>query len=152
MEDRAEIRRLYRSEKLSQAAIAERLSLSRNTVARAVHFETPSQYVRTSSTTSAWAQIVLAVRVLLAQFPTMPATVLAERVGWTGGHSWFAENVARIRPDPRRRARRGRSGDGRTAAGAADDRHEELRRGSVATNTSAAAATPPRCTRRSSDG
>src|SRR5712672_632267 len=29
----------------------------------------------------------------------MPATVIAERVGWTGGHSWFAENVARIRPE-----------------------------------------------------
>jgi hypothetical protein len=29
----------------------------------------------------------------------MPATVIATRVGWTGGHSWFAENVARIRPE-----------------------------------------------------
>jgi transposase len=99
VEDWAEIRRLYRSEKLSQAAIAERLSLSRNTVAKAVHSEAPPQYVRTPSTTSAWAQIEMTVRVLLGQFPTMPATVLAERVGWTGGHSWFAENVARIRPE-----------------------------------------------------
>lgn len=99
MEDWAEIRRLHRSEKLSQAAIAERLSLSRNTVAKAVHAEEPPRYVRRPSTTSAWAQIELAVRVLLGQFPTMPATVLAERVGWTGGHSWFAENVARIRPE-----------------------------------------------------
>ena len=49
--------------------------------------------------TSAWAQVELAVRALLGQFPTMPATVLAQRVGWTGGHSWFAENVARIRPE-----------------------------------------------------
>jgi transposase InsO family protein len=29
----------------------------------------------------------------------MPATVIAQRVGWTGGHSWFGENVARIRPE-----------------------------------------------------
>jgi len=36
---------------------------------------------------------------MLGQFPTMPATVIAQRVGWTGGHSWFAENVARIRPE-----------------------------------------------------
>jgi len=55
--------------------------------------------VRTRSTTSAWAQIEMTVRVLLRYFPPMPATVLAERVGWTGGHSWFAENVARIRPE-----------------------------------------------------
>ena len=99
MEDWAEIRRLYRSEKLSQAAIAERLSLSRNTVAKAVNSEAPPGYVRTPSTTSAWAQVELAVRALLGQFPTMPATVLAQRVGWAGGHSWFAENVARIRPE-----------------------------------------------------
>lgn len=99
MEDWAEIRRLYRSEKLSQAAIAERLSLSRNTVAKAVNSEAPPRYVRTPSTTSAWAQVELAVRALLGQFPTMPATVLAQRVGWAGGHSWFAENVARIRPE-----------------------------------------------------
>ena len=25
--------------------------------------------------------------------------MIAQRVGWTGGHSWFAENVARIRPE-----------------------------------------------------
>ncbi|WP_422747038.1 IS21 family transposase [Mycobacterium sp. WMMD1722] len=99
MEDWAEIRRLYRSENLSQAAIARRLSLSRNTVARAISAEAPPRYERAASTTSAWAQIEMAVRVLLGQFPTMPATVLAERVGWTGGHSWFAENVARIRPE-----------------------------------------------------
>ena len=32
----------------------------------------------------------------------MPATVLAERVGWTGSPSWFRENVARLRPEQRR--------------------------------------------------
>lgn len=99
MEDWAEIRRLYRSENLSQAAIARRLSLSRNTVAKAISAEAPPRYERAASTTSAWAQIEMAVRVLLGQFPTMPATVIAERVGWKGGHSWFAENVARIRPE-----------------------------------------------------
>lgn len=29
----------------------------------------------------------------------MPATVLAERVGWSGSPAWFRENVARIRPE-----------------------------------------------------
>ena len=99
MEDWAEIRRLHRSEKLSQAAIARQLALSRNTVAKALSLEAPPRYERAAVTTSAWAQIELAVRVLLGQYPTMPATVIAERVGWAGGHSWFAENVARIRPE-----------------------------------------------------
>ncbi|ABM14678.1 IS21 family transposase [Mycolicibacterium vanbaalenii] len=99
MEDWAEIRRLYRFENLSPAAIARRLSLSRNTVAKAINAEAPPRYERAPSTTSAWAQVELAVRLLLGQFPTMPATVLAQRVGWTGGHSWFAENVTRIRPE-----------------------------------------------------
>lgn len=99
MEDWAEIRRLHRSEKLSQAAIARRLSLSRNTVAKAISADAPPRYERAPSTTSGWAQVELAVRALLSQFPTMPATVLAQRVGWAGGHSWFAENVARIRPE-----------------------------------------------------
>jgi transposase len=99
VEDWAEIRRLYRSEKLSQAAIARRLGLSRNTVANALASEAPPRYERAPVTTSAWAQVELAVRVLLGQYPTMPAAVMAQRVGWTGGHSWFSENVARIRPE-----------------------------------------------------
>ena len=32
----------------------------------------------------------------------MPASVLAERVGWTGSLSWFRENVARLRPEYRK--------------------------------------------------
>lgn len=99
MEDWAEIRRLYRSEKLSQAAIARQLGLSRNTVAKALDSESPPRYERAPVKTSAWAQIEPAVRSVLAQFPTMPATVIAQRVGWAGGHSWFSENVARIRPE-----------------------------------------------------
>jgi hypothetical protein len=39
---------------------------------------------------------------LLAGTPDMPATVLAERVGWTGSPSWFRENVARLRPEQQR--------------------------------------------------
>lgn len=31
----------------------------------------------------------------------MPATVLAERVGWTGSSSWFRDNVTRLRPEHR---------------------------------------------------
>ncbi|MDG5780727.1 IS21 family transposase, partial [Mycolicibacterium fortuitum] len=77
MEDWAEIRRLYRSEKLSQAAIARQLALSRNTVAKALRSVAPPRYERKPVVTSAWAQVEMAVRVLLGQFPTMPATVIA---------------------------------------------------------------------------
>jgi hypothetical protein len=38
---------------------------------------------------------------LLAEVPDMPATVLAERVGWTGSIRWFSENVKRLRPEQR---------------------------------------------------
>jgi transposase len=99
VEDWAEIRRLHRSEKLSQAAIARRLGLSRNTVAKTLGSDGPPRYERAPVATSAWAQIEPAVRAMLSQYPTMPATVIAERVGWAGGHSWFGENVARIRPE-----------------------------------------------------
>ncbi|MDG4668651.1 IS21 family transposase [Mycobacterium sp. 236(2023)] len=99
MEDWAEIRRLYRSEKLSQAEIARRLGLARNTVANAVHSESPPRYERAPVASSGWLAVEPAVRVLLREYPTMAASVIAQRVGWTGGHSWFAENVARIRPE-----------------------------------------------------
>lgn len=97
MEDWAEIRRLYRSEKLSQAEIARQLGLARNTVANAVRSDSPPRYERPPVTTSAWAQIEPAERAVLKQYPTMAASVIAERVGWSGGHSWFSENAARTR-------------------------------------------------------
>jgi hypothetical protein len=42
-----------------------------------------------------------AVRALLQELPDMPATVLAERVGWTGSIRWFRDNVKRLRPEHR---------------------------------------------------
>jgi hypothetical protein len=41
------------------------------------------------------------VRALLEQTPDMPATVLAERVGWEGSIRWFRDNVKRLRPEHR---------------------------------------------------
>jgi hypothetical protein len=32
----------------------------------------------------------------------MPATVIAERVGWEGSITWFRDNVRRLRPEHRR--------------------------------------------------
>lgn len=41
------------------------------------------------------------VRQLLATTPDMPATVIAERVGWTGSITWFRDHVRRLRPEHR---------------------------------------------------
>ena len=39
------------------------------------------------------------VRQLLGDAPSMPATVLAQRVGWSGSATWFRQHVAAIRQD-----------------------------------------------------
>lgn len=39
------------------------------------------------------------MRQLLADTPDMPATVVAERVGWTGSIRWFRDNVNRLRSE-----------------------------------------------------
>jgi hypothetical protein len=38
------------------------------------------------------------VRQLLVKTPDVPATVIAERIGWTGSITWFRDNVRRLRP------------------------------------------------------
>lgn len=98
MEDWALIRQLQRVEGLSQAAIARRLSLSRNTVAKAIRSTDPPSYHRRPPVEGAFSEVEAAVRDLLGRFPSMPTAVLAERVGWTGSRSWFYANVARLRP------------------------------------------------------
>lgn len=101
MEDWALIRRLA-AEGVPKARIAEQLEISRNTVTRAVNSTAPPKYVRTPVETTSFSPFEPRVRELLAEFPEMPATVLAERVGWEGSSSWFRENVARLRPEQRR--------------------------------------------------
>lgn len=100
MEDWALIRRLA-AEEVPHAAIARRLGISRTTVVRAVASDGPPRYVRTPAETS-FVAFEPRVRALLAEFPELPATVIAERVGWTGSMTWFRENVTRLRPEHRR--------------------------------------------------
>lgn len=100
MEDWALIRRLA-AEGVPKTRIAERLGISRNTVTRAVNSTEPPKYERTPVAAS-FTPFEPRVRELLAEFPDMPATVLAERVSWEGSSSWFRENVARLRPEQRR--------------------------------------------------
>ncbi len=100
MEDWALIRR-FAAEGEPHAAIARRLGISRTTVVKAVASDASPRYVRTPVETS-FAVFEPRVRALLREFPEMPATVIAERVGWTGSSSWFRDNVARLRPEHRR--------------------------------------------------
>ena len=95
------IRRLA-AEGVPKAQIAERLGISRNTVARAVALNEPPKYTRRPVEATSFTPFEERVSALLAEFPEMPATVIAERVGWSGSSSWFRENVARLRPEHRR--------------------------------------------------
>ena len=98
MEDWALIRRLV-AEGVPKTRIAERLGISRNTVARAAASSEPPRYERPPLAVTSFSGVEGRVRALLVEFPEMPATVIAERVGWTGSSSWFRENVARLRPE-----------------------------------------------------
>lgn len=100
MEDWALIRRLA-AEGVSKAAIARRLAVSRTTVYAALGSDSPPKYERTPAPTS-FTPFEERVKELLRQTPDMPATVLAERVGWEGSIRWFRDNVKRLRPEQRR--------------------------------------------------
>ena len=97
VEDWAEIRRLYRAEGLSIRAIMRRTGLARNTVRDALRSEVPPRYERASSG-SAVDAVEPRIRELLCEFPAMPATVIAERIGWTRGITILRDRVAELRP------------------------------------------------------
>ena len=59
------------------------LGIGRSTVARAVASDVPPKYERKPVPTS-FSPFEPRVRALLEEFPEMPATVIAERVGWDG--------------------------------------------------------------------
>ena len=99
MEDWALIRRLA-AEGVPKARIARRLGISRTTVTKAVSSDSPPRYERRPTPTS-FTMFEPRVRALLEETPDMPATVLAERVGWTGSIRWFRDNVKRLRPEVR---------------------------------------------------
>jgi hypothetical protein len=100
LEDWALIRRLA-AEGVPKAVIARRLGISRTTVVKAVASDAPPRYGRTPTTTS-FVVFEARVRALLEREPEMPATVIAERVGWSGSMTWFRANVKLLRPDHRR--------------------------------------------------
>ncbi len=97
VEDWAEIRRLHRAEGLPIKLIARTLKISRNTVRSALASDEPPKYVRRPAG-SAVDGFEEAIRAQLTAVPTMPATVIAERVGWTRGMTVFNERVRELRP------------------------------------------------------
>lgn len=97
VEDWAEIRRLHRSEQVPIKQIARRLGVSRNTVRAALASETAPKYVR-KPVGSIVDAVEPAIRELLRETPTMPATVIAERIGWTRSIRVLSGRVAELRP------------------------------------------------------
>lgn len=93
-EDWAEIRRLHKSEQMSIKAIVRRTGLARNTVRAALAADEPPRYQRPAAG-SLVDGFEPAIRVLLAEFPSMPATVIAERVGWEHSSSVLRVAVSR---------------------------------------------------------
>lgn len=97
MEDWAEIRRLYRGEELPIKVIARVLGVSRNTVRAAVASDGPPKYERRPAG-SVVDEVEPRIRELLRVYPRMPATVIAERIGWTRSIRVFSGRVAQLRP------------------------------------------------------
>ena len=97
VEDWAEIRRLHRAEGMPVKAIARMLGISRNTVRSALASDGPPKYQRKPAG-SAVDAVELRIRELLQAYPTMPATVIAERVGWGRGPTVLKDRVRELRP------------------------------------------------------
>ncbi len=97
MEDWAEIRRLHRAEGMGIRAIARHLGVARNTVRDALRSDVPPRYERRGPG-SAVDVFEPSIRQLLAEFPDMPATVIAERVGWERSMTVLRDRVAELRP------------------------------------------------------
>ena len=97
MEDWAEIRRLHRAEGMGIRAIARHLGVARNTVREALRSDAPPRYERRGRGSGVDA-FEPAIRALLSEFPAMPATVVAERVGWERSMTTLRDRVAELRP------------------------------------------------------
>jgi transposase len=97
VEDWAEIRRLRRSEGVSISEIARVVGCSRNTVKAALASEGPPRYERAPAG-SRVDEYEPRIRELLRAFPRMPATVIAERVGWPYSIRTLSGRVAELRP------------------------------------------------------
>jgi transposase len=97
VEDWAEIRRLHRAERMPIKQIARVMGVSKNTVKRALAAAGPPRYQRPARE-SVVDPVEPRIRELLQAWPTMPATVIAERIGWTRGLTVLKDRIRELRP------------------------------------------------------
>jgi transposase len=97
VEDWAEIRRLHRAERMPVKVIARVLGCSKNTVKKALAADQPPAY-RRRSRGSVVDTVEPRIRELLQACPTMPATVIAERLEWRYSIRTLSTRVAELRP------------------------------------------------------
>jgi transposase len=98
VEDWAEIRRLHRGEGMPIKQVARVMGVSKNTVKRALAADGPPRYQRQVGGGSIVDAVEPRIRELLQAWPTMPATVIAERIGWTRGLTVLKDRVRELRP------------------------------------------------------
>lgn len=97
VEDWAEIRRLRRAEKMPIKVIARVMGCSKNTVRGALAADRSPRYSRRPAGSVVDA-VEPRIRELLAAYPTMPATVIVERIGWSYSIRTLSGRVAELRP------------------------------------------------------
>jgi transposase len=97
VEDWAEIRRLYRAEWMPVKVIARVVGCSKNTVKSALAADQPPRY-RRQPRGSVVDAVEPRIRELLQACPTMPATVIAERIAWPYSIRTLSTRVAELRP------------------------------------------------------
>ena len=100
VKDWAEVNRLFDREHLPKAAIARRMGMSRNTVARLLGLDEAPRYVRApqGSQLDPYAEAIAA---MLDADPTVRATVIREHLralGYRGGITILKDHLARVRP------------------------------------------------------
>ncbi|WP_433304707.1 IS21 family transposase [Actinoplanes sp. CA-030573] len=97
VEDWAEIRRLHRAEGMPIKAIVRKLGVGRNTVRRALASDSPPAYSRPVKP-SIVDPFEPQIRALLADWPSMPVPVIAERIGWQRSMTVLKDRVRVLRP------------------------------------------------------
>lgn len=97
VEDWAEIRRLHFAESMPKKQIAEKLGVSRTTVYKALESSGPPKYQREPKGSIA-DEYVPEIHKLLKDTPRMPATVIAERIGWEHSMTVLKDRIRELRP------------------------------------------------------
>jgi len=97
VEDWAEIRRLHRAEGMPIKAIVRVTGVSRNAVRRVLAADGPPKYARPARGSVVDA-VEPRIRELLTVWPRMPATVIAERIGWEHSMTVLKDRVRELRP------------------------------------------------------